>query len=345
VVYDNDSRIVLANPFVHDLYGLEDGSIVGLTSSEFASRIASQFADAEQLAGAVTRIAEQDGSYSEELEIIHPRRRIIQRVVSPVVTRDGTRVGKVAVYHDVTRERAIDRQKDEFLSLASHELKTPLTSIKGFTQVLLGRATKSGTPEREQRALRTIAEQVDRMTRLVGELLDIARIDTRQLSLQLLPLNLRELVARIVEQVQFGTTRHALVLAEGDPVSIVGDADRLEQVVTNLLENAVKYSPDGGWIEVSIEQRADEAHVVIRDNGIGIPQEQIAHLFTRFYRAQNVASTISGLGLGLYISHQIVLRHGGRIDVTSREGLGSAFRVVLPLQGPPSPSSGAAASD
>lgn len=331
MVYDNDARIVLANPFVHDLYGLEAGSIVGLTARELAARIGAQFAEPEQLAGVLSRIEWQQGSYSEEIEIAQPRRRIIRRVVSPVVTRDGTHVGKVAVYHDVTRERAVDRQKDEFLSLASHELKTPLTSIKGYTQVLLGRAGRNGMTEREQRALRTIEAQVDRMGRLVGELLDISRIDSGQLRVQLAPLDLTALVRDVVEQVQLATTRHDLMLATSAPVEIVGDVDRLEQVVANLLENAIKYSPGGGRIEVAVEGLEREAQIVVHDEGIGIPQEQIPHLFTRFYRAENVGSTISGLGLGLYISHQIVLRHGGSIQVTSREGRGSTFRVLLPL--------------
>ena len=333
VVYDNDSRIVLANPFVHELYDLQEGEIVGLTAEEFAAKIAPSFASGDELAAAVHRVKDQRGTYTEELEIVHPRRRIIRRVVNEVTTRSGARVGKVAVYHDVTRERAIDRQKDEFLSLASHELKTPLTSIKGYTQVLLNRAEHNGTPQREQRALQTIGKQVDRMTRLVGELLDMSRIDSNQLRMELAPVDLAALAERVIEQVQLAATRHDIVLTEPGPVILMGDADRLEQVLTNLLENAVKYSPDGGRIDVVVERHADEAHLVIRDSGIGIPRAQLPHLFTRFYRAQNVGSTISGLGLGLYISHEIVRRHAGTLSVTSREGHGSAFRVALPVDG------------
>ncbi len=333
VVYDNDSRIVLANPFVHELYDLQEGEIVGLTAEEFAAKIAPSFASGDDLAAAVHRIKDQADTYTEELEIVRPRRRIIRRVVNEVTTRNGAKVGKVAVYHDVTRERAIDRQKDEFLSLASHELKTPLTSIKGYTQVLLNRAEHNGTPQREQRALQTIGKQVDRMIRLVGELLDMSRIDSNQLRMELAPVDLAALAERVIEQVQLAATRHDIVLTEPGPVMLMADADRLEQVLTNLLENAVKYSPDGGRIDVVVERHADEAHLVIRDRGIGIPQAQLPHVFTRFYRAQNVGSTISGLGLGLYISHEIVSRHAGTLSVTSREGQGSAFRVALPVNG------------
>lgn len=336
LVYDNQSRIVLANPAVHELYGIPEGEIVGLTSAEFATRVASMFESAEELSTLLRRVEDESGSYSEEWTLVQPRRRIIRRVVSPVKTRDGTVVGKVAVYHDVTRERAIDRQKDEFLSLASHELKTPLTSIKGYTQVLLSRAEQSGTPEREQRALHTIAKQVDRMAGLVGELLDVSRIDSGQLRMDFAAVDLAALTARVIEQVQLATTRHELVLSDTGPVPIIGDADRLEQVITNLLENAVKYSPDGGRIDITVRRHADEAHLTIRDYGIGIPQDQVPHLFTRFYRAQNVGSTISGLGLGLYITHEIVQRHGGTVTVESREGSGSTFRVTLPVTGPAS---------
>ncbi len=335
VVYDDQARIVLANPAVHELYGLPNGAIVGLAASDFAALVAPCFANGDELAAAVQRVEEQDDSYTEELEIVRPRRRIIRRVVSPVKTRDGTPVGKVAVYHDVTRERAIDRQKDEFLSLASHELKTPLTSIKGYTQLLLPRAGQNGTPEREQRALRTIASQVDRMARLVGELLDLSRVDSGQLQIQIAPVDLTALVKRVIDQVELATTRHQFLVRAAGPVVVKGDADRLEQVFTNLIENAIKYSPGGGQVEIVVEKHPAEAHLLVRDSGIGIPQAQLPHLFTRFYRAQNVGSTISGLGLGLYISHELVRRHGGDLTVESCEGGGSTFQVILPVAGPP----------
>ena len=226
------------------------------------------------------------------------------------------------------------RMRDQFLSIAAHELKTPLTSMLGYTQLVQRRTQREGTlNERDQRALRLVADQAERLNRMIASLLDLSRLETGQLSIERTPVDLRALAQRLVEEVQPTLDHHQLVFqAAPTPLLIEGDALRLEQVLQNLLQNAVKYAPEGGHITVAVEQRDTLACVAVTDQGIGIPEPAQAQLFSRFYRAPNVdPQQISGMGLGLYVVKEIVALHGGTVDVTSAEGQGSTFTICLPL--------------
>jgi PAS domain S-box-containing protein len=237
--------------------------------------------------------------------------------------------------------------RDEFLSLAAHELKTPITSIMGYIQVLQRRAQREGqTNERDGRALQTIAEQAGRLNQLISSLFDLSRIQMAQLTLEWDIIDLRVLVQRIVEETQPTLEHHQISFTCdcSQPLLVRGDALRLEQVVQNLLHNAIKYSPSGGLIDVCLEilnadQGADGLRSVcvsVTDHGMGIPAESLPLIFRRFYRAKNVEqSHINGVGVGLYVTREVVILHGGNIDVESIEGVGSTFRVTLPLHQPP----------
>jgi PAS domain S-box-containing protein len=239
----------------------------------------------------------------------------------------------------LAREEAEDaaravRLRDEFLSTAAHELKTPVTSLRGFAE-LLQRGVERGQaldPARAQRAILTINRQAQNLSRLVTQLLETSRLDVDRLALGSEPEDLTGLVRRAVEQAQFQTDQHQVVFTA--PPAAIGasiDAFRFEQVVTNLLDNAIKYSPDGGRIEVDLVQQAPGwARLSVRDEGIGIPLEQQEQIFERYYQA-HAASHRSGLGLGLYLSRQIVERHGGRIWAEAAAGGGTRFVVELPV--------------
>jgi len=232
--------------------------------------------------------------------------------------------------------------RDEFLSIASHELKTPVTSLVAYSQMLERRAQRGGTlPERDRRAVHVLADQATRLSRLIDSLLDISRIQTGHFTLNRAPVDLGALCTRVVTEVQETVERHTVecVILE-EPVTVEGDDLRLEQMLQNLVQNAIKYSPNGGAIRVTIRQDDGHAVLAVSDQGIGIPQEEYSHLFQRFYRAGNSAnSVISGMGLGLYVVKEIVERHAGMIEVVSTEGQGSTFTVRLPLLAPvPAPS-------
>jgi signal transduction histidine kinase len=173
-----------------------------------------------------------------------------------------------------------------------------------------------------------------RLGQLINSMLDLSRIEAGQLSIQHNPVDLNALTARVVEAQQITLQRHTLTYSAPDgPVIISGDELRLEQVLQNLVQNAIKYSPKGGPVSVKLERREQGVALSISDRGIGIPQDTIPRLFSRFFRADNVkAYQISGLGIGLFVVKQIVNLHGGRIEVASRDGEGSTFTVYLPLE-------------
>jgi PAS domain S-box-containing protein len=226
----------------------------------------------------------------------------------------------------------LSRLKDEFLSIASHELRTPVTSIKGYTQ-LAKTLIRENDLHTSEEYLDIALDQIDRMSRLILELLDVSRIETGRLEIRREPIPWTAFVSDVVH-------RHPTALSERQfqlnvPVGhkrVLGDRDRLEQVLGNLMENAVKYSPDGSEILVSVDDRGDQLVTSVADRGIGIPTDELGQVFERFHRGRQVSSTnYGGLGLGLYITKQIVERHGGTIWVESREGLGTTFSFSLPV--------------
>lgn len=237
------------------------------------------------------------------------------------------------------------RLREEFLSVASHELRTPLTPLKGFAALTLNRMEKGGDfPERERtlKALRSMARQTDRLTRLVDDLLDTSRIQAGRFELERAPVDLLPLVREVLERFELRGEQGGLTFvleAPEQPLEGVWDGPRLEQVVTNLLSNAVRYSPQGGTVRVSFLVTAKAVELRVRDEGIGIPPESLALLFQPFARASNAtARHFGGLGLGLFICREIVQRHGGTIWAESPGAhQGSCFHVRLPRELPEAP--------
>lgn len=227
----------------------------------------------------------------------------------------------------------LSRLKDEFLSIASHELRTPVTSIKGYTQ-LAKTLIRENDLRTSDEYLEIALDQIDRMSRLILELLDVSRIETGRLEIRREPIHWSAFVRSVVQRHQTAVADRSFRL-ELPSISkeVFGDRDRLEQVLTNLLENAVKYSPEGSAISATVRDDGDRVVTSISDQGIGIPNDELGQVFERFHRGRQVSATnYGGLGLGLYITKQIVERHGGSIWVESREGVGTTFYFSLPAQ-------------
>jgi PAS domain S-box-containing protein len=243
----------------------------------------------------------------------------------------------VGVNIDITERKhieeervTIDQRKDEFISLAGHELKTPLTSLKGYAQ-LLRRKIEQGDKVDYPFFLRRIDMQIDKLTKLVGDLLDVSRAQTGKLNYTEEVFALDELVEEIRETLQEGS-RHQLLFEKRTPLQVYGDRDRIGQVLINLLNNAIKYSPRSDKIIIRTEQENGEAVVSVQDFGIGIAEEDQDKVFERFYRVHESDQKIfPGLGIGLYISHEIIQRHSGNLWVKSNKGAGSTFGFRLPL--------------
>ncbi len=225
------------------------------------------------------------------------------------------------------------RARDQFLAVAAHELKTPLTVLLGYSEVLLRRSGQETrlTP-RERRALTVIAERAHKLHQLIEDLLDVTRIRTGALVLDMRVVDLNSLLTRLLAELQPALDRHHLELHCADlPLPLQGDERRLEQVFQNLLDNAVKYSPAGGVIRVEAAREETGLVVAIADQGIGIPAAAQALVFERFFRAANAErENISGIGVGLFVVQEIIARHGGSVAVRSAEGRGSTFTVRLP---------------
>ncbi|HEX6818045.1 MAG TPA: ATP-binding protein [Ktedonobacterales bacterium] len=228
---------------------------------------------------------------------------------------------------------AATKVRDDFLSVAAHELKTPVTGLRAIAQLLLRRMQKREITEYPwlTDGLVTIDQQSERLTRLIGQLLDVSRLDKDDQEAEREETNLSSLVTRLVASFRARTTKHRFVLIADEELIAEVDATGIEQVISNLLDNAIKYSPDGGAIE--IEARLSDEHyarLVVRDHGIGIPSEKRDEIFERFFRAHSDDHR-SGLGLGLYISRQIVELHGGKIAVEFPPDGGTRFEVLLPV--------------
>jgi len=226
----------------------------------------------------------------------------------------------------------LSRLKDEFLSIASHELRTPVTSIKGYTQLAKTLIRENDLATSEE-YLDVALDQIDRMSRLILELLDVSRIETGRLEIRREPIQWSTFVHDVVRRHHTAVSDRRFHLnVPDDNKVVIGDRDRLEQVVGNLLENAVKYSPDGSEIFVAVEDKGHEVVTAVSDRGMGIPPDELNQVFERFHRGRQVSSTnYGGLGLGLYITKQIVERHGGTIWVESKEGNGTTFHFSLPV--------------
>jgi signal transduction histidine kinase len=224
--------------------------------------------------------------------------------------------------------------RDAFLTVLAHELRTPLTSLLGNAQLLLRRVQREGLLSgRNQRSLQVVVNQSERLNEMVSLQLDISRLHTGQFQIEHAPVDVAALVRQVVEEIQPSLSRHSVTSSGSDtPLLIEGDRLRLFQVLNNLIQNAIKYSPAGGVVQVDVERQDAIVRVAVTDEGIGIPQAELPRLFQRFYRASNVEEDkISGFGVGLYLVKEIVTLHGGTVGVMSEEGQGSTFLITLPL--------------
>jgi PAS domain S-box-containing protein len=223
------------------------------------------------------------------------------------------------------------RRRDDFISMASHELKTPLAVLKLQTQLVQKRLAKQGSHEFAAALVRMEA-QIQKLERLNRDLLDVAKVQAGRLHYVEETVDLDELLSEIAEAMQQLHPTHTIMIHGAAKTHLVGDRDRLEQVFTNLLSNAIKYSPTADTVELEIGSSAEALTVCVRDHGIGIPQEQREKIFERFYRAVDPrTNAFPGMGMGLYIVAEIVKEHGGTIIVESERGRGSSFHVTLPL--------------
>jgi len=326
LVVGEANRIVLANDRVAEFYGvrppLEGRSVL------------SALRDAE-LDDVLAEAASTDDPVSQTLELVHPVRRTVRVQAARFPTAPGRRLGSVAVLHDVSELARLETMRREFVANASHELRTPLAAIRGFAETLLG--DSSLADEQRRSYLEVIDRHARRLGTLVDDLLELSRIESGQAPLDLQPVDvatvasglLRDCEARLVEKrLEAGST------ASGPPVAWA-DPQAVWQILSNLLDNAIKYTEAGGRIQIRIEGDARRVRVRVADTGAGIPERDLARIFERFYRVDRARSrALGGTGLGLSIVKHLVQSQGGEITVESELGRGSTFTFTLPRAKP-----------
>jgi PAS domain S-box-containing protein/excisionase family DNA binding protein len=346
-----DGIIVDWNPGAERIYGYSADEVVGRSISRLIpdNRPDELPAIMERL-----RRGEHIDHFETERVGKDGRRLNVSVTISPIRDASDRIIGASTVARDITARKQAEREReellareqaareeaetalrlrDEFLSVASHELRTPLTTLSAHAQLALRRLDRDGTlePERTVQALRTIRGQAEKLSVLLRQLLDVSRLEAGKLALERQPTDLAALVEQVVSDARARSDGHAITLAAPASLEAVVDPLRLEQVLTNLLDNAIKYSPDGGSIEVSVARAAKDAlEIAVRDHGLGIPPENREQIFERFFQAHGNGHR-SGLGLGLYVSRQITELHGGEIRAEFPPDGGTRFVVRLPL--------------
>jgi two-component system phosphate regulon sensor histidine kinase PhoR len=240
--------------------------------------------------------------------------------------------GIVLVFRDVSQQREIDRMKSDFISSVSHELRTPLTSIKAYAETMLH--DRDMTEETKVEFLQVINEESDRLTNLINGILEISRMESGTIEIVRKHVNVALVARRAVADLEHLAGKKNIRLETGisDHLpELLGDENKIHSVVSNLVTNAIKFTPENGHITVSAQMSNDELVIKVADNGMGIPKEDLHKIFGRFYRVHRPGKQIQGTGLGLAIVKEIVLRHDGRIEVESEVEKGSAFTVYLPV--------------
>jgi two-component system, OmpR family, sensor kinase len=227
---------------------------------------------------------------------------------------------------ELTKE--LDNKKDEFIGIASHELKTPLTSIKAYMQLL----ERSELRDQERNYVKKANSNINKLNNLIGDLLDVSKVQSGQLHLNIAPFELKRMISESIENVQHMYSSHKLIVQGKIPYVIIkGDILRLEQALNNLLLNAIKYSPGADSVYINTQLLHSEVRIEVIDDGIGIAKQNQDKIFDRFYRAKELSPVLSGLGMGLYIAAEIIHRHNGTIGVESDPGMGSTFYILLPI--------------
>ena len=320
IMFDRAGRITAINPALERMLGVPGERVIG--------QILTDLTDQE-----VRRRVSAVCSIETPVEDVTIGKRVLQVHSSTVLDSAGEILGYVRVVHDVTSVHEADRMKSEFISNVSHELRSPLFSIRGFLELI--KTGKVSDEETRTEFINTMYHKTLHLNRLVDDLLDISRIERGTFELELGPVAMRPLMLHAAGEMRFAATEKGIrletSLPEGLP-PVHGDPNRLEQVVINLLDNAIKFTPDGGAVAARAAAVGGEMVVEVEDTGSGIPAESLDKLFTRFYQVDASTTRRSGgTGLGLSISQQIVEAHGGRIWVESEEGRGSTFRFTVPL--------------
>jgi two-component system phosphate regulon sensor histidine kinase PhoR len=324
MVVDRRGRIRLVNEAMEAMFHLRAHRVIGRPAIELLRH--------QQMIHLITEVLEHRINIAREITLAMPEEKTY-RVQSSVSGAQGeNRFGAVFVFHDITELRRLERVRKDFVANVSHELRTPLTSIKGYVEALLEGAWKE--PRQCTDFLEILRKQTDRLNHIISDLLSLSQIESGKYEWKLEEIPVGEWTERIMAVLQPMTLRKNQTLTLSVPDGIAplwGDTEKLTEALTNLLENAVKYTPKGGEIGIEVTSDDRRIEISVRDTGIGIPPKDLPRIFERFYRVDRARSReVGGTGLGLSIVKHIVEAHGGKVTVESRPGKGSTFTLSIP---------------
>lgn len=322
VLLDSEQRIEMMNPAVYQILGIDE-NLLGRSFLEMSKSYG--------LVQIIQQTYQKKKNRNEEIYIYYPNERILD--VNTMVVPDAKGNQVIVLLYDITEIRRLEKVRTDFVANASHELRTPVTALKGFSEVLLDGALDD--PDRLRQFLEIIYKESKRLEILVNDILELSRVEQKQVPMKREWISLNETVETCFKIIKPQAAAKGLKLRllsnNADPIRFIGDQSRLEQILNNLIYNAVNYTDKGGKISVLLEETEDEIVFHVADTGIGIPEESIERLFERFYRVDKGRSRNSGgTGLGLSIVRYLVQNMGGTISVKSTLGLGSTFTVHLP---------------
>jgi two-component system phosphate regulon sensor histidine kinase PhoR len=321
---DDDLTVVLANRAAHVFLGRRPGSLVGLTAIE---------AFVDNRMEQIVRNARQTGSATGELTL-----REASEPIAVVRARRSAVAGIWVVIEDVTELRRLQRIRAEFIDNLSHELRTPLTTVRLLTETVVAELEGVDVPPRLRDMVQKIDVETGHLVQMVNELLDLSKIEQGATQLHLDTVDVGAVVQASMERLRLFAERQGVVLRtelppDGQPALVLGDEERIGQLLVNLLHNAVKFSSEGGEVVLSVRTTASEVAVSVADRGAGIPKADLERVFERFYKVDRArVRGKGGTGLGLAIARHIAEGHGGRLSVESDEGQGSTFTVELPRE-------------
>lgn len=325
MLINQEGSILMINSAMEKFLGQHNQHIVGHDYRDFE--------DSLGLRDGITKVFEENEKIQKEVVAGQVSQKVFDAHFGPYYGNGWKQRGVIIVLHDITDIKRLENMRSDFVANVSHELKTPVTSLKGFSETLLsGEVTDEET---ERSFLKIIHDESERIDRLIRDLLHLSHIENK-----VTPLNIEEVaLVRLVHGITHTLSKmisdkdlEILLPSPGEEVLIEGDKDRLNQILTNLIANAITYTGEGGKIDISIGKTPSDVRISVSDTGIGIPEENIPRVFERFYRVDKARSRNSGgTGLGLAIVKHLVESHRGKIELTSAEGEGTTFTVILPF--------------
>jgi two-component system phosphate regulon sensor histidine kinase PhoR len=321
---DRNEKVILFNSALEKIFGLSKAQVIGKFFWEVIRN--------NELNNLLRETMEKNKLKRKELTLFFPEGEKVFRVHALPIKGEEDISGVVAVLHDITELKRLERMRIEFVANVSHELRTPLTSIKGFVETLRDGAIDD--PKNSRRFLNIIETHTERLNNLINDLLELSKIESKEIKMEFQSVNLRELVDVVVSNFKGAIEQkgHKVVIdIPFDLTQVEVDPEKIEQVFTNLLDNAIKFTPQNGKICIRAVDKGKDIQIEVSDTGIGIPQEHLGRLFERFYRVDKARSReLGGTGLGLSIVKHIIQAHGGKVGVESEFGKGSKFFFILP---------------